>query len=171
MTKQNEYKPEYLMSPGEVVHAYATEFMFSDDSLSVARLINKCELTSDEYWEIVNSRKPITPAIAEKLAKLGKPAEYWIGLERQYQEERQRLSGISPWHKVEGEEPPKDASVIGQEETGEYIASYHAEALNACFSFEEADEDQEWEWVNEVNGERFPYIPFDKWTPIPGGEE
>jgi plasmid maintenance system antidote protein VapI len=169
----NEYKPDYLVSPGEVVQDYIDawanergfEYHWYERYGAVA------DIDDETMDRLCAGDQPITPTIAEKLTKLGRPAHFWINLERQYQADRARLSGIDPWIPVAEQEPPKDGVSI----------------LVKC-------EDEEWEgcpWVSAwfcgankgwlyYGGPDDPDItvvefdqdyPFTHWTPIPGGEK
>ena len=96
MSEQN-YKPDYLVSPDEVVKDYLIDKYHYDQSSSMALELASMELdiVENELKEIVWCSGMITPVIATKLEKLGRPAHFWLNLERQYQEDRARLSGIS----------------------------------------------------------------------------
>lgn len=154
-------KPEYLVSPGEVVMDYienwakekGIEFHWYDE---YAEQEGIDEETMDR---LCAGDQPITPAIAAKLEKLGRPAQYWLDLERQYQEDRARLSGISPWRKVADEEPPRDEQFLGRTVDPTGFVCY----VGVVF-WDRKRTDYREVWSGRILG-------INEWMPIPGGEE
>jgi len=144
-----------LVSPGKVVSDYLDnlpKFHYLDD------IAKKTKLSLWELEGLQDDLIPITPAIALKLEKLGKPAQYWLDLERQYQEDRVRLSGISPWRKVTDDPPPKDGSEFLLRNPR--IAGAHI--LVCC--------KPNGRWLVSDGTEYGENEPDDEWMPIPGGE-
>lgn len=78
----NEYKPDYVVSPGEVL-----EFELEMRGMKQQELAKRTGLTPKHIGAIVNSKSSITPETAIKLERaIGMPAQYWMNLETQYQE-------------------------------------------------------------------------------------
>lgn len=78
----NEYKPDYAVSPGEVL-----EFELDMRGMKQQELAKRTGLTPKHIGAIVNSKSSITPETAIKLERaIGMPVQYWMNLETQYQE-------------------------------------------------------------------------------------
>ncbi len=78
---KNQYLPDYLVTPGEVIEDYLEAF----GNIEADETIKK----------IVNGMSPITPEIALKLENMfGRPAHFWNNLESQFQEDRLRLKKL-----------------------------------------------------------------------------
>ena len=87
-TQKNEYIPDYLVTPGEVISEYLDSYDISQADLAV-----RAELTTKTVKEILKGNMPITPETALKLEQiLGRPAHFWNNLERRFQEDRKRLA-------------------------------------------------------------------------------
>ncbi len=87
-TPKNQYHPDYLVTPGEVLEDYI-------DSLEMtqAELASRMGLAKKTINEIIKGKTSITPETSLKLERiLGRPAHFWNNLERQYQEDRVRLA-------------------------------------------------------------------------------
>lgn len=87
-TQKNQYVPDYLVAPGEVLDDYI-------DSLGMtqAELSDRTGLTKKTINEIIKGKAPITPETSYKLERtLGRPAHFWNNLEIQFQEDKIRLS-------------------------------------------------------------------------------
>jgi addiction module HigA family antidote len=89
MDKQvtNEYRPDYAVSPGEVL---------SDElelrGMTQQELAKRTGLTPKHIVSIVKAKSAITPETAIKFERaMGMPADYWLNLESQYQEVLARL--------------------------------------------------------------------------------
>ncbi len=89
MDKQvtNEYRPDYAVSPGEVL---------SDElelrGMTQQELAKRTGLTPKHIVSIVKAKSAITPETAIKLERaIGMPADYWLNLESHYQEVLARL--------------------------------------------------------------------------------
>lgn len=78
----NAYKPDYVVSPGEVL-----EFELDMRGMKQQELAKRTGLTPKHIGALVNSKSSITPETAIKLERaIGMPAQYWMNLETQYQE-------------------------------------------------------------------------------------
>ncbi len=85
---QNQYVPDYLVTPGEVLEEYLETY-----GMTQAELATRTGLTKKTINEIIKGKSPITPETALKLERsLGRPAHFWNNLERQFQEDRIRLA-------------------------------------------------------------------------------
>lgn len=138
-------EPKYLVSPGEVV----------DRIGEIHTLMEDTGLDEDMLANLISDYFPITPEIAAKLEPLGKPAAYWIELERKYQEHREQLSGISRWRKVEDQPPPKDGdAVLCRDPQGLHFLAWWVEDFG--------------QWYDEAEGEYYDELPVEiEWMPIP----
>lgn len=90
MDKQvaNQYRPDYAVSPGEVL---AAELELR--GMTQQELAKRTGLTPKHIISIAKAKSAITPETAIKLERaLGMPAEYWMNLESQYQEVLARLN-------------------------------------------------------------------------------
>lgn len=80
--RQNEYMPDYVVTPGEVL-----EFELELRGMKQQELAKRTGLTPKHIGALVNSKSSITPETAIKLERaIGMPAQYWMNLESQYQE-------------------------------------------------------------------------------------
>ena len=87
-TMLNQYIPDYLVTPGEVLVEYLEGY-----SMTQTELAARTGLTKKTINEIINGKSPITSETALKLERsLGRPAHFWSNLERQYQEDRSRFA-------------------------------------------------------------------------------
>lgn len=84
---KNTFVPDYLVTPGEVLEEY-----LESCSMTQAELAARTGLSKKTINEIVKGKSPITPETALKFERpLGRPADFWNNLERQYQEDKVRL--------------------------------------------------------------------------------
>ena len=84
----NEYVPDYLVTPGEVLKEY-----LENAGLTQVSLAERTGLSKKTINEIVKAKSAITAETALKLERtLGRPARFWSNLERQYQEDKTRLA-------------------------------------------------------------------------------
>ena len=84
----NEYTPDYLVTPGEVLEDY-----LEHAGLTQASLADRTGLSKKTINEIVKAKSAITAETALKFERtLGRPAYFWSSLERQYQEDKVRLA-------------------------------------------------------------------------------
>lgn len=84
----NQYIPDILVTPGEVLEDYLDSF-----DMTQAELAARTGLTKKTINGIIKGKAPITPETALKLERsLGRPAHFWNNLERQYQEDLTRIS-------------------------------------------------------------------------------
>jgi HTH-type transcriptional regulator / antitoxin HigA len=84
MAKQsmNQYLPDYIVSPGEVL-----DFELQMRGMTQHELAKRTGLTPKHIGAIVNAKSAITPETAIKLERaIGMPVQYWMNLETQYQE-------------------------------------------------------------------------------------
>ena len=87
-TQLNEYAPDYLVLPGEVLEEYLDAY-----SMTQTELAARTGLTKKTINEIIKGKSPITSETALKLERsLGRPAHFWNNLERQFQEDRSRFN-------------------------------------------------------------------------------
>lgn len=85
---QHIYEPDYLVTPGEVLAEYLESFGMTQAELAV-----RTGLAKKTINEIIKGKSPITTETALKLERsLSRPAYFWNNLERQFQENRTRLS-------------------------------------------------------------------------------
>ncbi len=85
---QDQYVPDYLVTPGEVLEEYLETY-----GMTQAELATRTGLAKKTINEIIKGKAPITPETALKLERsLGRPAHFWNNLERQFQEDRTRLA-------------------------------------------------------------------------------
>jgi HTH-type transcriptional regulator / antitoxin HigA len=88
MQTVNEYVPDYLVIPGEVLENY-----LGRAGITQAALANRTGLSKKTINEIVKAKSTITAEIALKFERtLGRPAHFWSNLEWQYQEDKVRLA-------------------------------------------------------------------------------
>lgn len=84
----NQYTPDYLVLPGEVLEEYLEAY-----SMTQTELAARTGLTKKTINEIIKGKSPITSETALKLERsLGRPAHFWNNLERQFQEDRSRFA-------------------------------------------------------------------------------
>jgi HTH-type transcriptional regulator / antitoxin HigA len=87
-TTLNQYIPDYLVTPGEVLKDYLDGL-----SMTQVELAAKTGLTKKTINEIIKGKAPITAETALNLERsLGRPAHFWNNLEAQFQEDRTRLA-------------------------------------------------------------------------------
>jgi addiction module HigA family antidote len=85
---KNQYVPDYLVTPGEVLGEYL-EYA----GLTQASLADRTGLSKKTINEIVKAKSAITAETALRFERtLGRPAHFWSNLERQYQEDKTRLA-------------------------------------------------------------------------------
>jgi addiction module HigA family antidote len=84
----NQYAPDYLVLPGEVLVEYLEAYGMTQTELAA-----RTGLTKKTINEIIKGKSPITSETALKLERsLGRPAHFWNNLERQFQEDRSRFN-------------------------------------------------------------------------------
>ena len=84
----NEYIPDYLVTPGEVLKEYLKYAGITQVSLA-----DRTGLSKKTINEIVKAKSAITAETALRFERtLGRPAHFWSNLERQYQENKARLA-------------------------------------------------------------------------------
>lgn len=87
-TQINQYLPDYLVLPGEVLEDYLEAYGMTQVELAI-----RTGLAKKTINEIIKGKSPITPETSLKLERtLGRPAHFWSNLERQFQEDRMRLA-------------------------------------------------------------------------------
>jgi len=87
-TASNEYIPDYLVTPGEILEEYLEAY-----SMTQTELADRTGLTKKTINEIIKGKSPITSETALKLERsLGRAAHFWNNLERQFQEDRSRFA-------------------------------------------------------------------------------
>jgi len=86
--KINEYSPDYLVAPGEILEEY-----LEYEGISQSVFAKQTGLSEEIIDGIIKAETPITEEIALRFeCTLGRPAHFWINLEQQYQEEKVRLA-------------------------------------------------------------------------------
>ncbi|MBW2300011.1 MAG: HigA family addiction module antidote protein [Deltaproteobacteria bacterium] len=84
----NQYVPDYIVTPGEVLADYLASL-----GMTQAELAARTGLAKKTINEIIKGKSPITHETALKFERaLGRPAHFWNNLERQFQEDRIRLA-------------------------------------------------------------------------------
>lgn len=79
---QNEFQPDYAVSPGEVL---SVELELR--GMTQQELARRTGITPKHIISILKAKSAITPETAIKLERaLGMPVEYWLNLESHYQE-------------------------------------------------------------------------------------
>lgn len=103
MAKQsmNQYVPDYIVSPGEVL-----AFELQMRGMTQHELAKRTGLTTKHIGAVVNAKSAITPETAIKFERaLAMPVQYWMNLESQYQEalarsaEQKKLAKNLDWLK------------------------------------------------------------------------
>ena len=88
MNKKNRYIPDTLVTPGDVVEDYLESY-----AMTQFELANRTGLSKKAINEIIKGKAPITSTTALKFERtLGRPAHFWNNLERQYQENLERIT-------------------------------------------------------------------------------
>jgi len=81
------YKPGIAIAPGETL----LEVM-EDREVSVETIIERLNITRDDFSKLLQGEIPLTKAYARELEQeLNIPATFWENLEQQYQEAKRRL--------------------------------------------------------------------------------
>ncbi|MCU7933562.1 MAG: HigA family addiction module antidote protein [Candidatus Thiodiazotropha sp. (ex Dulcina madagascariensis)] len=95
----NQFKPNYVVPPGEIL-----EEELESRGMSQAELAQRTGLAKKTINEIIKAKGPITPESALKFERVFRlPADYWLSLEKNYQEacarleERRQLERNSEW--------------------------------------------------------------------------
>ena len=84
----NQYIPDYVVPPGEVLEDYLESL-----GMTQAELAARTGLTKKTINKIIKGKSPITHETALKFERaLGRPAHFWNNMERQFQEDRIRLA-------------------------------------------------------------------------------
>lgn len=85
---QNEFQPDYTVSPGEVL---GVELVLR--GMTQQELAKRTGITPKHIISILKAKSAITPETAIKLERaLGMPVAYWLNLEAHYQEILARLA-------------------------------------------------------------------------------
>ncbi|MCL2831682.1 MAG: HigA family addiction module antitoxin [Treponema sp.] len=85
----NEYTPDYLVTPGEVLKEYLEYAGITQVSLA-----DRTGLSKKTINEIVKTKSAITAETAIKFERaIGRPAHFWSNLEWQYQESKAQHAG------------------------------------------------------------------------------
>ena len=86
LKKLKEFKPDWFLPPALTIFECAHEA-----GISPHELIEKLEITPEQFHRLGMGDEPITPELAEKLeATLGGSAQLWLNLQSQYEESRKR---------------------------------------------------------------------------------
>lgn len=102
----NQYVPDYLVTPGEVLEEYLEAY-----GMTPGELADRTGLDQKMVGDLIQGNAPITLEIALKLERaLGRPAHFWNNLERQFQEDRARLGQGRP-RRPPGKAKPVDLPV------------------------------------------------------------
>ncbi|MBR9977947.1 MAG: HigA family addiction module antidote protein [Bacteroidetes bacterium] len=92
MAERNVYRflPDYAVPPGAILAEYLEAL-----GMTQAELAARTGLAKKTINGIISGNTAITPATALKFERaLGRPAQFWSSLERQYQEDLVRLADI-----------------------------------------------------------------------------
>ena len=82
VNRQNEFQPDYAISPGEILN---DELMLR--GMTLKELERRTGITSKHIISILKAKSIITPETAIKFERaLGMPVRYWLNLESNYQE-------------------------------------------------------------------------------------
>ncbi|MFP3042039.1 HigA family addiction module antitoxin [Treponema primitia] len=85
---KNTYLPDYLVTPGEVLLDFLEGL-----NITQAELSDRTGLTRKTINGIIKAKEPISSETALKLERtLGRSAQYWSNLERNYQGDKVRLA-------------------------------------------------------------------------------
>jgi HTH-type transcriptional regulator/antitoxin HigA len=83
----NQYLPDYLVTPGELLEEYMESYNLTSQTLADKTGLNPCAI---EY--ILSADLPITVKIAEKFGEVFQTsAQFWINMEKNYQDDKVRL--------------------------------------------------------------------------------
>jgi HTH-type transcriptional regulator/antitoxin HigA len=100
-TTQNTFTPDYAVPPGEIL-----EEELEHRGMSQVELAHRTGMAKKTINEIIKAKAPITVDSALKIEHVFRqPAEYWLNLERLYQEARarqkelQQLESATAWLK------------------------------------------------------------------------
>ena len=86
-TRTNQYLPDYIVRPGEVLEEYLENL-----SMTQAELATRTGLTRKTINKIIKGKSPITHETALKFERtLGRPAHFWNNLEQQFQEAKSSI--------------------------------------------------------------------------------
>lgn len=101
MVEAQQYKPDYLTAPGEILSEYLDSY-----GMSQAELADRLGASKKTVNEIIKAKAPITTEMALKLEKVfERPAHFWRNLESRYSEafaraeEAERLKDNLDWLK------------------------------------------------------------------------
>jgi len=83
---RNEYRPDYLVPPGEVLKEH-----LEHAGLTQAELAERASLPTRTIDGIIDSELSITTDIANRFERvLNRPGHFWLNLEEQYQADKKR---------------------------------------------------------------------------------
>jgi len=84
---ENQFEPDYAIPPGEIL-----EEELKHRNMSQVELAERTGLAKKTINEIIRAKAPITPQSALKFERVFRlPADYWLNLEKLYQETRARI--------------------------------------------------------------------------------
>ncbi len=84
---ENQFEPDYTIPLGDIL-----EEELENRSMSQAELAERTGLAKKTINEIIKARAPITPESALKFERVFRlPADYWLNLEKLYQETKTLL--------------------------------------------------------------------------------
>jgi HTH-type transcriptional regulator/antitoxin HigA len=82
VNSQNEFQPDYAVSPGEILNVE-----LELRGMTQQELARRTGITPKHIISILKAKSVITPETAIKFERaLGMPVEYWLNLESHYQE-------------------------------------------------------------------------------------
>jgi addiction module HigA family antidote len=97
--KRYPYEPNYIVTPGEVLQETVDAL-----GMTQAELATRTGLSKKTVNQIIQGREPISSETAFRLERVtGAPARFWMNLETNYQEQREReaerteLASQSDW--------------------------------------------------------------------------
>ena len=143
----NEYVPDYLVTPGEVLVDYL-EYA----GLSQVSLAERTGLSKKTINEIIKAKSAITAETALKLERtLGRPAHFWSNLEQQYQENKTRLEDKK---RLEQDLHWLDIFPVSEIAKKRWIGKFKTkpQKLDALLSFFAVASPAQWEkiWIREL---------------------
>ncbi len=87
--RMNRFLPDYALPPGELIAEYLEHL-----GMTRAEFFDRTGLPEKTVDDLLEGKKEIAPESASILEEmLGRPAHFWIALDRQYQNDTARIAG------------------------------------------------------------------------------
>lgn len=100
--KPKMFQPDYAVPPHEIMHEAIIEALGDSRSALLCSLSALMGCLPNEVSDVVAGRAPVTPDIAQGLARaLGSSADQWMRLQVLYESDCARL-GLTPHDKRKG---------------------------------------------------------------------